>query len=76
MRNYGRTLEYPEQQDIEEFFDLQRALLQPRMHRFVGNPGEVGNDVIRQPKSGRYDQSLNQKCRHGHPQVCPSHAFH
>ena len=47
MRNYGHTLENPEQQDIEQLFDLQRALLQPSMHRFVGDPGEVGNDAIR-----------------------------
>ncbi len=47
MRNYGHTLEYAEKQDIEQFFDLQRALLQPRMNRFVGDPGEVGNDAIR-----------------------------
>ena len=47
MRNYRRTLEHPKQQDIEELFDLQRALLQPRMNRFVGDPGEVGNDAVR-----------------------------
>ena len=76
MRNYGRTLENPEQQDIEQLFDLQRALLQPRMNRFVSDPGEVGNDAIREPKKGRYDQSLDQKCRQGHPQVRPSHALH
>ncbi len=47
MRNYGHTLEYAEKQDIEQLFDLQRALLQPRMHHFVGDPGEVGNDAFR-----------------------------